>query len=199
MTFPTLIRRSILSVLGLIAVFAVVADGKEITLTTLLTLVGKGGATPKSVVAVLGSPKYCFLPNAEAGYGGTKDQLMFRYETKLKVVKAAEVQLYVILGDQGRKVESVDVNFDRHKGDCPSRDDIRKALGNPERIVHVKWIGKMEDEELSLGTCDDPSGETEIWLYARGIDVYYLTDDFCASRIMMHLPGDVKTKYPKCK
>ena len=111
----------------------------------------------------------------------------------------AEVQLYVILGDQGRKVESVDVSFDRHKGDSPSREEIRKALGNPERIVHVKWIGKMEDEELSLGKCDDPSGETEIWLYARGIDVYYITDDLCASGIIMHQPYDVQAKYPKCK
>ena len=199
MTYCTLIRKSIVSIVFLFAVIAIVADGKEISLSSIITLVGSGGATPKSVVAGLGSPKYCFLPNAEAGYGGTKDQLIFRYETKLKVIKIAEVQLYVILGDQGCKVESVDVSFDRHKGDSPSREDIRKALGNPERIVHVKWIGKMEDEELSLGKCDDPSGETEIWLYARGIEVYYLTDDLCASSIVMHSPCDVKTKYPKCK
>lgn len=174
------------------------ATNTEPKLAALLSLV-REHATPRKVIHLLGNPQYCFLPDADKGFAGKADQLVFRYEHLLKEQIQTDVQVWVVLGNNGCQVERIDVQYESQLNENSYRELIFKEFGKPDRIVHVGLIGSIDDEELSLGNCDDPKGENEIWLYSNGVDVYCPSKQDKYVNIVMHSPTDITKEYPKCK
>ncbi len=158
----------------------------------------------KSVIGLLGTPAAAFVPDKESetrGFAGNPGEVAFRYEIIVPIGSPRNMDLWVVFSAAGGAIKRMVLSSPPDEKNLPSKEQIANLVGHPQRVVHTRWLGSPDDMELAMGTCNDPSGNIEVWLYDRGLEVTFPVSGEAGGtlEVLFLSPDAIKNEYPDCK
>jgi hypothetical protein len=157
-------------------------------------------STLQDALLELGSPDAIFLEGAEAHKARRTDPIVLRYDKSIPLGRDYPCTLWVNIDPLTYKVRELRMQLGiKPEANLPTATEIETALGKDHDTSHVNWVFSEGETEAHLGTCSDPAGEIEVWIYREMCLEVYFNHKTMRAWLLTSAASTSSKQYAPCK